>query len=593
MVLTLAHHGARLGSCGRRVWCNTSLQPLHRLNWQTSGLGQRHYADGKPDQPHAQNYWTRSDIDRAFQLRAEGHTCAYTGQLLGRSQSSVESRLAARRVIEGPHRPTPWSPEDLQMLSVLRAQGRSQSQIARALGRSRSSVYTRLKLQDNPSDNLSMSKPWSEADYKYLCELRAAGKSWNDINAEFPGRTKQAVMDKLRYARRKGKDINNRKPWTKDDDDLLEHYREELQLSNAEIGRRLGRSVGSIDMRLHRKQLVVPCRKWTPEEDEVLLSSRVNGLSFGKIASLLPARRLTALKWRSAVLKDSQKAAHRQYSTACRKSLSSAGLSCIAATARQTTTADTSRLKNGHILFARLLGRPNGSPVAFLRRCAAVVIRGDGSRTFSIALGREHQSTSKGVKSNRDWTAEEMERVKLLHDKSQPTKSIAESVERSAEPTTHGKQRWWSSSDKERLAEMLKTTKSADVVMAAFPGRTLFAVKAAIARVRRHALNKGGRSVPRVWRSEDDAKLRQLHSEGMSLAHIAVQLGRSRGSVQVRAYRKLRLRGPVSKPSWTVREDETLLALRKKGVSYKEIVLQLPGRSEDAASSRHYALMRT
>lgn len=42
------------------------------------------------------------------------------------------------------------------------------------------------------------SKAWSDADHRRLCALAKEGKSWDEIAAEFPGRTASACFTRYR-----------------------------------------------------------------------------------------------------------------------------------------------------------------------------------------------------------------------------------------------------------------------------------------------------------------------------------------------------------------------------------------------------------
>jgi transposase-like protein len=90
----------------------------------------------------------------------------------------------------------------------------------------------------------------------------------------------------------------------------------------------------------------------------------------------------------------------------------------------------------------------------------------------------------------------------------------------------------------------------------------------------------------RKWSPEEDAKILELHQQGLKIADIRRQMhNRNHNSVSVRL-KALECGAAGDLGRWTTQEDAILLEMRQKGMSHAEISKCLPGRSWNAVKTR-------
>lgn len=261
----------------------------HWTDIRAAKVSHRYYAEAKPRTTPPHRPWTQSEIDQLFQLRAQGQTFASIATIFGRSSGAARERFRSGPVSNPVREVRRWTQSQLDTLVELNTQGRSPGEIANILGRPRRSVYSRLSNVDQRIGTLPVKKAWTEAEYRRLQDLHNAGHSRREILGQFPDRTEHSINAKIRrLSSRSGGD--RLVPWSIKEENLLKHYRGDLRLSDHEIAKRLDRPLASV----YSKLSALKCRTfkpiWTAQESEILRSSRAAGMSFARIAKLLPGR---------------------------------------------------------------------------------------------------------------------------------------------------------------------------------------------------------------------------------------------------------------------------------------------------------------
>lgn len=89
----------------------------------------------------------------------------------------------------------PWTSEDVRQLLELREKGLSIAQCAKAMGRSKDSVTSRLR---NPRQ--TQMQPWTAAERATLWAMRGEGQNLRDV-AEVLGRTYHSCRNQARNGR--------------------------------------------------------------------------------------------------------------------------------------------------------------------------------------------------------------------------------------------------------------------------------------------------------------------------------------------------------------------------------------------------------
>lgn len=237
--------------------------------------------------------WTPEEDRTIEDMRAHGRTWSEVGEALNRSTKSASSRSKRLARMYAPSN-TPsavqlpkkirkrWTPEDLKTLSDMQNAGRSQTEIAQAVGRTISSIESQVKglrrasaMRIGTDTALSDKIPfswWTEVEETMLLRLKNDGCSWQQIGEALPGRSYQAVMHHLRPSRINGQRLQPRF-WVEADCEKLLELCDARKLPWEMIASLLGRSHQSVQHKYHKlktgsqKTCVQTRTYWTPEED--------------------------------------------------------------------------------------------------------------------------------------------------------------------------------------------------------------------------------------------------------------------------------------------------------------------------------------
>ena len=210
------------------------------------------------------------------------------------SHSHVQFENTKRNILSNPSTPglskrakDYWTTEEDNLLLDLRAQGRSWEDIAEAFSRrtpgaAEGRYYTlKRKLSMQNEERI----PWTPEEDKLLQDLRARGQPWKEISKAFPERTQQAV--KIRYGR------ISKKQWTSKEDERLQELARS-GLNWEEIAERLpGRSPVAIS---RRYRLLGGDNK--AQEDKFMIQAIEEGETYKEISRVLGISEHTA--WRRA-----------------------------------------------------------------------------------------------------------------------------------------------------------------------------------------------------------------------------------------------------------------------------------------------------
>ena len=151
---------------------------------------------------------------------------------------------------------------------------------------------------------------WTDEDEKRLVRLREEGKSWEELVEYFPGRTWQALNSrygKLKRASKPKKTLKqgeqkDRKRWTREEDKILLKLKERNE-SWENIAKRFPkRSQAAISsrwtyLRRDNKQAPAVTRKeYTDEENELLLAVAEMDIRWSERAKYIPGRSVQSLQ---------------------------------------------------------------------------------------------------------------------------------------------------------------------------------------------------------------------------------------------------------------------------------------------------------
>lgn len=189
----------------------------------------------------------------------------------------------------------PWTEEDLKKLRDLRASGRSWKEIAAEYpGRTQAGCQARYIAH---AGETQPHKQWSEKELAKLRELKEKGGSWKSIAAEFPGRTAHSAQSA--WTRMMGTNTH-RRMWT---DEETERFRTMVQ--NHEPLKNIAaafpdRTRAALWTRISKTMegAYLQSGKWTDEETARLMEMKANGQTESEIfaSGALPGRTLAAMR---------------------------------------------------------------------------------------------------------------------------------------------------------------------------------------------------------------------------------------------------------------------------------------------------------
>lgn len=202
-----------------------------------------------------------------------------------------------------------WTPEEDAQICKLRSRDAELDEIAhRFPHRSRGAVAKRVQHlifegQVERRGRPRANERWTVREDALIIRQRARGATFAVIAAQFPNRTADAVLARIRHLVESGnvpkrRHFGLRKPWSSADERSLEKMRQQRK-TMAEMAAVLGRSVAAVNGRIatmiRSGELDVqqPHRPWTPEEDRRLATLRRSSKTTAEIAEALSRTRLS------------------------------------------------------------------------------------------------------------------------------------------------------------------------------------------------------------------------------------------------------------------------------------------------------------
>ena len=168
--------------------------------------------DREPGRPRPG--WPSADVQAAVAMRAAGRSCREIGVAVGRSEGGVATRLYRYRQAHPRDKravtthPGPWKRADVDLGLAMKAEGRTDAEIGRAVGRSRAAVNERLRrARRKPAAKVG---PWSQEELGLAHDLRVRGRTYAYVDRRLrraPGATyrKLAAVRRARLADPRGK----------------------------------------------------------------------------------------------------------------------------------------------------------------------------------------------------------------------------------------------------------------------------------------------------------------------------------------------------------------------------------------------------
>jgi predicted transcriptional regulator len=202
-----------------------------------------------------------------------------------------------------------WTPEEDAHICELRTRGAELDAIAQRFPhRSRGAVAKRVQHlifegQVERRGRPRANERWTVREDALIGRERARGATSAVIAAQFPNRTEDAVLARIRHLVESGnvtkrRHFGLRKAWSADDERLLEKMRRQRK-TMAEMAAVLGRSVAAVNGRIatmiRSGELDVqqPHRPWTAEEDRRIATLRRRGKTAAEIAEALGRTRVS------------------------------------------------------------------------------------------------------------------------------------------------------------------------------------------------------------------------------------------------------------------------------------------------------------
>lgn len=196
-----------------KSWTDIFAQFPHRT---THAVRMRYYKTDEPLKASKQA-WTEEDNARLAQLREDKIPWEeVTKSFPGRNLHAIQMHYYQYMVNPIKSSQIPCTKEDYALMAELKAKGHSWDDIAAEFpGRSKSALMTRYS-RNFPSGS---KVKFSEEESALLLESRNSGVSWAETQAAFPGRSLSSLM--TRYSRYTNPQTINRKKvvgWTKEED---------------------------------------------------------------------------------------------------------------------------------------------------------------------------------------------------------------------------------------------------------------------------------------------------------------------------------------------------------------------------------------
>ena len=198
-----------------------------------------------------------------------------------------------------------WTAGEEKRLLELRGEGKSWNELIEYFpGRTWRALQTKYSdLTGNPSALTRRVVPWTPEENKRVLELVEAGKSWNEIAEDLPGRTVRAIRQQYRHLT-KGtlapKKVH--KQYTAEEDKVIIKALEEGK-NWTEISQLMGRDSHSLTDRINylkRLSRPVPAGKltlYTTAELEKMRELREKGMTWGDIQKeYFPERREVSIR---------------------------------------------------------------------------------------------------------------------------------------------------------------------------------------------------------------------------------------------------------------------------------------------------------
>lgn len=201
-----------------------------------------------------------------------------------------------------------YTATDIQTIESRIAEGFPILQIATELNRTTASVY-RTAYRAGFIANRRDYKPYNPADLERLNAMKQSKHSWAEIAAAL-GRTSLSVARKWAYeSKRQLVPSESRSRWTTaqrsemirlfDDGLNMRELATHFKTTQAKLNRNLREQ-----LRLEGRPAPIPMwTPWSAAEDEKLSSYRAEGLSYARIAALMPGRTINALRRRYSSIK--------------------------------------------------------------------------------------------------------------------------------------------------------------------------------------------------------------------------------------------------------------------------------------------------
>ena len=147
-----------------------------------------------PNQRSPLRPWSTEDREALAALHAQRLSCGEIARRLDRTAEAV-ANMSRRLGLRRRDTAQPWTAEDLDLLSRLLDEGRSLREIAEATNHPRSSVADKLRRLSVTSRRFR--RPWTDRERDAALALHREGASLAMIAAALPGRSLDAIQQKL------------------------------------------------------------------------------------------------------------------------------------------------------------------------------------------------------------------------------------------------------------------------------------------------------------------------------------------------------------------------------------------------------------
>lgn len=288
----------RLGNNPYRKWTDESIEKLRKLSKSKTITQLAKYfkttndaittvaSNNCIDLIDEKVHWTDED-NLLLREYAKTMTLAEIALKMNRGTSAI--RLQAKRQgitikKDKKYEESVWTEENSEQLRKLVNEGKTLVQIAKIMNKKDQTLSKKVK-ELGLKIKKSKSQPWTEEEIERLRELSKT-KKLNELVRELE-RSSSSIRSQ---AKQQGINIMvERKNWTEDDLEKLEHLVNEEKKSPKEIAELLGRTEDSIIIKINRRGLKIQTndkRYWTQEE-EMMLSDLWGSEPIEKIAKKL------------------------------------------------------------------------------------------------------------------------------------------------------------------------------------------------------------------------------------------------------------------------------------------------------------------